>query len=130
MFKKFFPLAAINLTVLSVVSASMTTDVLAQSQKSGFNQQQCIQNLVKEGLKSTQASVWCNYQQECLSESQKEGLPLESANSVCQCTISEFRNKYTTETFKELTQQVNSNKKVARELREVGEMCFEKILFE
>ena len=102
----------------------------AQAKKSLLDQKLCVESLVKEGLKSNQASVWCNYQEECLVQSQEEGLPLESAQTVCECTISEFRNKYTTERFKELTQQVNTDRKVAREMREVGEMCFEKILFE
>ena len=130
MFKNSLSSAVITITVLSSLSLLMTTETFAQSKKSLLNKQQCIQSLVKQGLKSTQASVWCNYQEECLVQSQKEGLPLESSQTVCKCTISEFRNKYSTEKFKELTQQVNSNKKVARELREVGEMCFEKILFE
>lgn len=130
MFKNSFPLVIINIFAFSLASLLLSTDVSAQSQKSQFNQQQCIQNLVKDGLKPTQASVWCNYHKQCIIESQQEGLSLDSAKSVCQCTISEFRNKYTTDKFKELTQQANTNKKVARELREVGEMCFEKILYE
>ncbi len=130
MFTKSFSSSIINITVISMTFLLMTTEGFAQSNKSSFNKQQCIQNLAKQGLKTTQASVWCNYEEKCLVESQNEGLSKESAQTVCKCTISEFRNKYTTEKFKQLTQQVNNNRKVARELREVGEMCFEKILFE
>ena len=130
MFKYSLSYTLINIAALSFVSVLSMTEASAQSNNSEFNQQQCIQNLVKEGLQPKQASVWCNYNAECIIQSQQEGLPLESAQTLCKCTISEFRNKYTTDKFKELTQQVNSNKKVARELREVGEMCFEKILYE
>ena len=130
MLKNCLSLTVINIAFYSLVSSSMSTKTLAQEKKPLLDKEQCIQSLVKEGLKSTQASVWCNYQEECLVKSQEEGLPLESAQTVCQCTISEFRNKYSTEKFKELTQQVNTDRKVARELRDVGEMCFEQILFE
>ena len=120
--------------IFSILALSATSwnnkEVLAQSIASSSESEKCIQGLVKEGLKSTEASVWCNYEQECLVQSQEQGLPMETAKTVCQCSISEFKSKYNTDKFKELTQQVDSNKNVAKELREVGEMCFEKILFE
>ena len=130
MLKQPLSVAIINITIFSLASMFSMIEASAQSKKPEFNQQQCIQRLMKDGLKPNQASVWCNYHQECVIQSQQQGLPLESAQTVCKCTISEFRNKYTTETFKELTQQVKTNKETARELREVGETCFEKILFE
>jgi len=95
-----------------------------------FNRQQCIQNLVKDGLKSDDASVWCNYNQQCLVRSQKEGLAFDSAKTVCDCTIKAFRKKYSTEKFREITRKSETDKKIANQLREVGEACFEEILFE
>lgn len=120
----------INLCFFTFSMSLFPSKSFAQSVKPVFNQQQCIQGLVKEGLKAEQASVWCNFKQECLVRSQKEGLPLEAAKSVCDCSIKEFRKRYTTEKFKEVSKQGDSNSKVGRELREVGEKCFEDILFE
>lgn len=130
MFKSpsFFTTISLSLGVFSI--ATFASASLAQSNKVNFNQAQCIQGLVKEGLKADQATVWCNYNRECLIRSQKEGLPPDAAKSVCDCSIKEFRKKYSPEKFKELTKQADSNPKVAKELREVGEACFEKILYE
>ena len=119
-----------NFTLVFLTSSLWSTTTVAQSEQPMFDREKCLQELAKQGLKPNEASVWCNYQEECLVQSQQEGLPLVSAQTVCQCSISEFRNKYTSEKFKELTGQVDSNRKVARELREVGEKCFEEILFE
>lgn len=95
-----------------------------------FNRQQCIQNLVKDGLKTEDASVWCNYNEQCLVRSHREGLPVASAKSVCDCTIKTFRGKYTTEKFREMTKKSETDRRIANQLREVGEACFEQILFD
>lgn len=120
----------VNLSLFTFSLSIFASKSLAQSPKPVFNQQQCIQGFVKEGLKTEQASVWCNFKQECLVRSQKEGLPPEAAKSVCDCSIKEFRKRYTTEKFREISRQADSNSKVGRQLREVGEKCFEDILFE
>jgi hypothetical protein len=120
----------INLCFITFSLSIFPSKSFAQSAKPVFNQQQCIQGFVKEGLKTEQASVWCNFKQECLVRSQKEGLPAEAAKSVCDCSIKEFRKRYTTEKFREISRQADSNSKVGRQLREVGEKCFEDILFE
>ncbi|NCO75001.1 MAG: hypothetical protein GW795_08365 [Cyanobacteria bacterium] len=130
MFKSHKFLTVFSLSFLTFSPFFIAEKTIAQSTQSPFNSQQCIQGLTKEGLKPQQASVWCNYKQECLVRSQKEGLPAEAAKSVCDCSIKEFRKRYSTEKFKELTRQINSNAKVASQLREVGESCFEDILFE
>ncbi|MGI0480259.1 hypothetical protein ACN4EE_05660 [Geminocystis sp. CENA526] len=122
--------SVINFSLVAVSFSFLASPSIAQSSSSNFNQQQCIDGLVKEGLKPDQASVWCNYTRECLARSQREGLPLESARSVCNCTIKEFRKRYSTEKFREISKQADTNPKIARELREVGESCFEAILFE
>ena len=115
--------------LLLTFSGFYANKVNAQSTNQ-FNRQQCIQNLVKDGVKSEDASVWCNYNQQCLVRSQQEGLSFESAKSVCDCTIKTFRKKYTTDKFREITKQSQTDKKIANQLREVGEACFEEILFE
>lgn len=118
-----FSLVAVSLSFFSSPSFAQSTPVV-------FNQQQCIDGLVKEGLKPNQASIWCNSTQECLKESQKQGLPPETAKTVCNCTMKEYRKRYTAEKFKEVVKQSQTNSKIAKELREVGESCFETILFE
>ncbi|BAQ61760.1 hypothetical protein GM3708_2166 [Geminocystis sp. NIES-3708] len=123
-------LTVVNLSLFTFSLSVFASKSFAQSSKPIFNQQQCIQGFVKEGLKTEQASVWCNFKQECLVRSQKEGLPPEAAKSVCDCSIKEFRKRYATEKFREISRQADSNSKVGRQLREVGEKCFEDILFE
>ena len=130
MFFKISSLLAINITVITLANSFFMDVAIAEGQKSTWNQAKCVEGLVKEGLKTNEATIWCNYQEECLVESQKEGLGFESAKTVCECTISQFRSKYSSEQFKALTDKVDSDKKVAREFRDVGETCFEKILFE
>lgn len=121
--QRFFSLITVSLTLFSLPSFAQSTPVV-------FNQQQCIDGLVKEGLKPNQASIWCNSTQECLQESQKQGLTPETAKTVCNCTMKEYRKRYTAEKFKEVVKQSQTNSKIAKELREVGESCFETILFE
>ncbi|BAQ63732.1 hypothetical protein [Geminocystis sp. NIES-3709] len=123
-------LTFINFSIISFSLSLLSSPSFAQSAKPIFDQQQCVEGLVKEGLKADHASTWCNYKQECLVRSQKEGLPADAAKSVCDCSIKEFRKRYTTDKFKELTKKADSDSKVAKELREVGESCFEGILFE
>lgn len=120
----------VNLSLFTFSLSVFPSKSFAQSAKPTFNQQQCIQGFVKEGLKIEQASVWCNFKQECLVRSQKEGLPLESAKIVCDCSIKEFRKRYSTEKFREISRQADTNTKIGRQLRDVGEKCFEDILFE
>lgn len=118
-----------SLILLTFTGFYAIKGVVAQTANQ-FNRQQCIQNLVKDGLKTEDASVWCNYNEECLVRSRQEGLPLDSAKSVCDCTIKTFRKKYSTEKFREITKKSQTDKKIANQLREVGETCFEEILFE
>lgn len=124
----FFPV--FKLSLFTVFLAFFSSPSFAQSTPVVFNSQQCIDGLVKEGLKPNQASIWCNSTQECLKESQKQGLPPETAKTVCNCTMKEYRKRYTAEKFKDVVKQSQTNPKIAKELREVGESCFETILFE
>ncbi|HIK38401.1 MAG: hypothetical protein NZ901_06080 [Geminocystis sp.] len=121
------------LTAIGVISLLPFAPLaIAQSNSTtpSFNRQECLQRMAKEGLKNDQAAVWCNYEQQCLLRAQKEGLPPLSAKSLCLCSIKEFRKRYSTEKFGELTRRSEKDKRVANQLREVGEACFEKVLFE
>lgn len=115
--------------LLLTISGFYVSKVEAQNTNQ-FNRQQCLQKLAREGLKTEDASVWCNYNQQCIARSQKEGLAFDAAKTVCDCTIKTFRQKYNTEKFKEITKKSQTDKKIANQLREVGEACFEEILFE
>ncbi len=101
----------------------------AQTEDNKFNKQKCVSELVTKGLKEKEATGWCEYQQECLTQAQGEGLPLEVAESLCDCTLGEFRNHYTLTKFQELNQQAKNNPDINQQLTEVGEVCFEDILF-
>ncbi len=125
----YYFLLPINLILVNLFSLNTQQLTQAQTTKPTVNQQQCVNNLVKEGLENDEAIVWCDYQEECLELSLDEGLPLYAAQNVCDCTIKEFRNRYTAEKFKELNQQAETDEEVKNNLREVGESCFEDILF-
>lgn len=113
--------------LISVVSLK---DSPLMAQQNGFDSQKCIQGFVKQGLSNDSARIWCNYKQECLKQSQKEGLPPAAAETVCNCVINDFRKRYNPVEFKKLTEQAKTNRSVAQKLREVGETCFEEVLYE
>ena len=70
-----------------------------------------------------------NYLKSCMQRSQAEGLPQEQAQSLCSCTISRFQSQYTIEQFKALTEAAKDNPEAAAALTDVGESCFEEILY-
>lgn len=100
------------------------------AQKVVFDEKKCLQGFVTQGLTADKAKIWCNYKQDCLKESQKEGLPVDTAQSVCECTINEYKKRYSIQQFQNLTQQIKTNPAVEEKLREVGETCLDNILFE
>lgn len=128
MLKNNYLLPFISLTFISFFSVNFSA-LQAQTISSNFNQPQCVNRLVKEGVAKNQAEIWCSYEAECLVRSQKEGLPLDSAKNVCDCSIKEFRKRYTADKFKQLNEQAKTNQEIANQLREVGETCFENLLF-
>ena len=126
--RQFYSLSLFSSFLLAISSLNYLKSVKAQSLN--FDQAQCVQEMTKEGLSADQAEVWCNYKQDCLKRSLKEGLSLDAAESVCNCAINEFRESYSPQQFKEVTQQAETDRAVAEKLQEVGEACFEDILFE
>lgn len=129
--KKYSLISFISLISLSLLSLSFSPSIKAQTNnKQAFNQQKCIEKLVKQGLAQNQADGWCLYEKECLVRSQQEGLTFDMAESVCDCSIKEFRKQYTIDKFKELNNAAKTNQEIANKLKEVGETCFEDILFE
>jgi hypothetical protein len=71
-----------------------------------------------------------DYSQECLQTSMGEGLEATEARILCRCTIKEFQNQYTLEEFKQLTAKSATDKTAENTLIEVGQVCFEQILYE
>lgn len=126
--RQFYCLSLFSTFLLAVSSFNYLNSVKAQSLS--FDQGQCVQDLAKEGVSADKAEIWCNYKQDCLKRSLKEGLPLDAAESVCNCAINEFRKRYSPQQFKNVTQQAETDGTVAEKLQEVGEACFEDILFE
>jgi hypothetical protein len=71
-----------------------------------------------------------DYKKECLQRARKEGLSKEDAEKLCTCTINRFRSRYTIVQFRSLVQKSKTNKAARATLTQVGEQCFEEILYE
>ncbi len=71
-----------------------------------------------------------DYNQECIQTSLEEGLEESEAKRLCDCTINEFEQQYNFQEFQQLTAASTTDKKAATALVEVGQFCFEQILYE
>ena len=71
-----------------------------------------------------------NYNQECIQTSLGEGLAEAEAKQLCSCTIEEFEQQYNLEEFQELTAASATDQQAETALVEVGQFCFEQILYE
>ncbi|WP_229639531.1 hypothetical protein [Waterburya agarophytonicola] len=70
------------------------------------------------------------YITECIQTSMSEGLAEEEAQRLCDCTLNKFQSQYKLEEFKQLTVDSLEDKKAEALLVEVGQICFEEILYE
>lgn len=70
------------------------------------------------------------YHQECLQRVTKQGLAADVAKDVCNCTMTKFKGQYNIQQFKAIVQKSRNDKTSARQLSKVGEICFEKVLYE
>ena len=70
------------------------------------------------------------YASECMQTSMAEGLAEAEAKTLCDCTINKFQNKYELEEFKQLTIDSAQDENAKATLIEVGQVCFEQILYE
>ena len=70
------------------------------------------------------------YLEDCLRTSLAEGLAEPEATKLCDCTLAEFQEQYTLDAFKELSAKAETDETAANELVEVGQFCFESLLFE
>ena len=71
-----------------------------------------------------------DYNQECLQTSLNEGLAEPEAKNLCECTINEFERQYSLEEFQRLTTASATDPEAETTLIEVGQFCFEQILYE
>ncbi len=71
-----------------------------------------------------------DYLQECIQTSMTEGLVEEDAQTLCNCTLNKFQQQYSLTEFKQLATASQTDESAANTLIEVGELCFEAILFE
>lgn len=71
-----------------------------------------------------------DYNQECIETSMSEGLAEIDAQNLCDCTISEFQRQYTRSEFQQLTLASATDEEAETALVEVGQFCFEQILYE
>ena len=71
-----------------------------------------------------------NYNQECIQTSIEEGLAAAEAKRLCDCTIDEFEQQYSLEEFQQLTAASGTDQTSQNTLIEVGQFCFEQILYE
>ena len=70
------------------------------------------------------------YTTECMQTSMGEGLAESEAKTLCNCTINKFQSKYRLEEFKQLTIDSANDDEAKATLVEVGQVCFEQILYE
>ena len=70
------------------------------------------------------------YRQNCMTASTAEGLTEPDAEELCECTLTKFQQEYSLAEFKELNAKAKENQESANALVEVGQSCFESILFE
>ena len=76
------------------------------------------------------ASFVKGYNQECIQTSIEEGLAEVEAKKLCDCTINEFQQQYSLEEFQRLTKASTTEDSAQTALIEVGQFCFEQILYE
>lgn len=70
------------------------------------------------------------YHHDCVARVQKQGLKADIADDVCNCTMGQFKTQYNIQQFNAIVQKSKTDKAAARQLSNVGESCFEKVLYE
>ena len=70
-----------------------------------------------------------SFNQECIETSLAEGLGEAEAKTLCDCTINEFERQYSQTEFQQLTAAAATDTAAETALIEVGQFCFEQILY-
>jgi hypothetical protein len=84
----------------------------------------------KVAQNSSSSNSFDDYRKECLQRSRKQGLTQVDADKLCNCTINKFRSRYNIQQFRALVQKSKTDKAAQRTLNDVGEACFDEILYE
>ena len=89
------------------------------------------ENLMNSELKEAYPAEFLqDYSRECIQTSMAEGLGEIEAQNLCQCTIDEFQKQYSLQEFKDLTAAAATDETAENTLIEVGQFCFESMLYE
>ncbi|WP_157867445.1 hypothetical protein [Gloeothece citriformis] len=86
------------------------------------------------GGRSTQSaavpSSFEDYRKQCMQQARGQGLSGDIAEDLCNCTIAKFQSQYNFSQFRALVVKSQNDRNAARTLTEVGETCFDQILYE
>jgi hypothetical protein len=81
-------------------------------------------------LSPAQASTFDEYKATCIQRARQEGLTQDVALDVCNCTLQKFKSLYSLPQFQNIVNKSKTDKAAARRLSDVGEACFESVLYE
>ncbi|PSF38071.1 hypothetical protein C7H19_06255 [Aphanothece hegewaldii CCALA 016] len=79
---------------------------------------------------STPRSSFDDYRKECLQQATQQGLATDSANDLCNCTMTKIRSQYTIQQFQTLVQKSKTDRATAQRLSSIGESCLDSVLYE
>lgn len=123
-----YPLFIVNIMVLFSLNIININSLKAENDN--FDMQKCLKKLVTDDIDIEEAEIWCDYKMDCFKEAQIQGLPKDFIKTVCDCTINDYIKNYNIQEFQLLTTQAKTNPDIKAQLQEVGEICFENILYE
>ena len=122
----YLAITSVPALLLSVLSSSAETSLVTPKLARSQTEETSVGSLVQEYPQEYSQ----NYLQECKDIAITEGLPDTEAEILCNCTLREFQQKYTLDEFKDLNKRSETDSTASDALIEVGELCFEEILFE
>jgi hypothetical protein len=76
------------------------------------------------------AKFVADYIKDCHKSVLDRDIPAEEADTLCKCTLDKFQSQYSVTEFQTLVRNSEKDKKAASKLTEVGNTCFEQILYE
>ncbi|WP_013324721.1 hypothetical protein [Gloeothece verrucosa] len=79
---------------------------------------------------STVPSSFQDYHKQCLERATGQGLPGDVAKDLCNCAIKKFQSQYNFNQFRDLVVKSQKDRTAARTLTQVGETCFDQVLYE
>lgn len=76
------------------------------------------------------ANFVTDYMKDCHKSVIDRDIPAEEADTLCKCTLNKFQSQYSVSEFQTLVRNSKKDKKTASKLTDVGNACFEQILYE